>query len=69
MADTSHKQFVGQNRLHRNQGVCLYLGVLSRSAFTNFPKVAQVFQLSWTEFFLFWGNCERLSKVTTLKLW
>jgi hypothetical protein len=43
-------QFLGQNRLHRNQGVCLYL---SRSSSANLPKVEQVFQFSWTEFAYF----------------
>jgi hypothetical protein len=34
-----------KNRLHPNQGVCLYPVVLSRSTSANFPKVEQVFQL------------------------
>jgi hypothetical protein len=39
-----------------NQGVCLYPAVPSRSTSASFPKVEQVFQLSWTEFAYFQGN-------------
>jgi hypothetical protein len=57
MGDTSARcNLWAKNRLHLNQGICLYPVVLSHSTSAKFPKVERVFQLSWTEFAYFRGN-------------